>query len=136
MQTKNLGALIMERAKERRKEQRLHCHWSLWFTEGLGKTLYQGQVLDISSEGVAFTCPPGKNFPHPGQKVVTHFSVPRFGSDDASDMTIFNRSSCIYRVDTIDESLYRVAVRFDEPLPFKPSKFEAANLMLHKDTTP
>lgn len=126
----------MDRTNERRKEQRVYCHWPVWFTEGLGKMLYQGQMLDISSEGAAFTCPPEKKFPNPGQKVTAHFSVPRLGLDDASDMTIFTRISHIYRVDNIGKSLRRVAVRFDEPLNLKPSKLKAVNLILGKKPTP
>lgn len=126
----------MDRTNERRKELRVYCHWSIWFTEGIGKMLYHGQMLDISSEGVAFTCPPEKNFPNPGQKVTTHFSVPRLGLDDASDMTTFTRISHIYRVDNIGKSLCRVAVRFDEPLELKPNKLKAVNLILDKNLTP
>ncbi len=120
----------MDNSKERRKEQRLRCRWPVWFTEGLGKTLYSGQMLDISSQGVAFTCCPEKSFPHPGQKVTTHFNIPHFGSDDTCDMTTFTRVSHIHRVDIIDKSSSRVAVQFDEPLDFTPSKLKAVNLML------
>lgn len=123
----------MDGSKERRKEQRLHCRWPVWFTEGPGKTLYSGQMLDISSQGVAFTCCPEKGFPHPGQEVTTHFNIPHFGSDDACDMTTFTRVSHIYRVDAINKSISRVAVQFDEPLDFTPSKLKAVNLMLDSE---
>jgi len=120
----------MDSSREQRKEQRLRCRWPVWFTEGLGKTLYRGRMLDISSEGVAFTCRPEKSFPRPGQKVTTHFNIPRLGSDDASDTTTFARVSHVYRVDIIDKCLLRVAVHFDKPLNFTPSKLKAVNLML------
>ena len=126
----------MDVTGDRRKEARLRCHWPVWFTEGFGKTFYRGLMLDISSEGVAFTCRPEKKFPRLGQKVTTHFNVPRIGSDDASDMTTFTRISHIYRVDPLDEGLSRVAVHFDEPLDFKPGKLKAVNLMLGSEPSP
>lgn len=115
---------------ERRKERRLQCDWPVWFTEGLGKTLYRGRMLDISSEGVAFTCRIEKKFPQLEQKVTTHFNVPHVGADDDSDITTFTRESCIYRIDPIDEVSARVAVRFNEPLDFKPGKLEALHQLL------
>jgi len=120
----------MDLTDDRRKEPRLRCRWPVWFTEGLGKTFYRGRMLDISSEGVAFTCQPEKKFPRLGQEVTTHFNVPRLGSDDASDMTTFTRISHIYRIDRLDEKSSRIAVHFDEPLNFKPGKLKAVNLML------
>jgi len=124
----------VQRTKERRKEPRLYCHWPVWFTEGLGKTLYRGRMLDISSEGVAFTCQAEKKFPRLGQKVTTHFDVPRTGSNDASDMTTFTRVSHVYRIDALDKETSRVAVHFDEPLNFTPGKLKAVNLMLSPES--
>ena len=111
---------MMDVPRERRKEPRLRCRWPVWFTEGLGKTLYRGRMLDLSSEGVAFTCHPEKKFPRMGQEVTTHFNVPRLGPNDATDMTTFTRLSHIYRIDPMDEEFSRVAVHFDEPLNFTP----------------
>jgi len=126
----------MDIQKERRKEPRLRCRWPVWFTEGFGKTLYRGRMLDLSSEGVAFTCHPEKKFPRLSQEVTTHFNVPRIGSNDATDMTTFTRISHIYRVDTLDDKVSRVAVHFDEPLDFTPGKLKAVNLMLGNDSQP
>ena len=126
----------MEKTKEQRKEERLECRWPVWCAKGFGKTLYHGQMLDISSQGLAFTCRADKEFPGPGQQVTIHFSVPRFGPNESSNMTIFTRISRIHRVEDVDGSLHRVAVQFDEPLAFEPSKLEAVNLMLSKGADP
>ena len=121
---------------ERRKEKRLYCRWPIWCAEGFGKTLYHGEMLNISSEGVAFTCQIDKNFPQPGQQLTIQFSVPRLGSEDASDMTIFTRISRVRRIDAMDKTLNSIAVQFDEPLPFKPTKLAAVNQMLSQTEKP
>lgn len=112
----------MEKSKEQRKEQRLHYHWPVRFTEDFGKALFQGQMLDISSQGGAFSCHSDENCPFPGQQLVTHFSVPRFDIG----MVRFTRTGRVCRVDNVNPFLRRVAVRFAEPLSFKPGEQAAS----------
>lgn len=112
----------MDEKNERRREQRLRYYWPIWFAEDFNEALSQGQMADVSSEGAAFTCHADENCPHPGQEVTARFSVPRFGAGDCFDMVSFIRSGRICRVDNVNSFMSRVAVRFAEPLPFKPGE--------------
>ena len=112
----------MEETDERRKEQRLCYHWPVWFAEDLNETLSQGQMVDVSSAGAAFTCHADESCPYLGQEVTARFSVPRFGPDDCFDMANFTRLGHICRVDDVNRFLRRVAVQFADPLPFKPGE--------------
>jgi len=112
----------MDRNNERRSEQRLRYYWPIWFAEDFNEALSQGQMLDISSRGAAFTCHADDTCPYLGQEITARFSVPRFGPDDSFDMANFTRSGHICRVDDVNTFLRRVAVQFAEPLPFKPGE--------------
>ena len=112
----------MDRNNERRSEQRLRYYWPIWFAEDFNEALSQGQMLDISSRGAAFTCHADDTCPYLGQEITARFSVPRFGPDDSFDMANFTRSGHICRVDDVNTFLRRVAVQFVEPLPFKPGE--------------
>lgn len=112
----------MDKDNERRREQRLRYYWPIWFAEDIDRALSQGQMVDISSSGAAFTCYAENGCPHPGQHITARFSVPRYGSDDSFDMANFTRSVHVCRVDHVNSFLRRVAVQFAEPLPFKPGE--------------
>lgn len=112
----------MDNFVERRREQRLRYHWPVWFAEDFKETLTQGQMVDISSGGAAFTCHVDESCPYPGQELTARFSVPRFGSDDSFDMTSFVRMGRICRVDNVNSFVCRVAMQFAEPLSFKPGE--------------
>jgi hypothetical protein len=112
----------MEETTERRAEQRLRYYWPIWFAEDFNEALSQGQMIDISSRGAAFTCYDDGSCPYLGQHITTRFSVPRFGPDDSFDMANFARSGHISRVEEVNSYLRRVVVQFAEPLPFKPGE--------------
>jgi len=112
----------MSENSERRKEQRLRYHWPVWFAEDFNDALSQGQMVDISSTGAAFSCHADGTCPYPGQQLTARFSVPRFAPEDSFDMASFTRSAYTCRVDDINNFLRRVAVQFTEPLPFKPGE--------------
>ena len=112
----------MEKNSERRTEQRLRYHWPVWFAEDFEDTLSQGQMVDVSSKGAAFTCHADESCPYPGQQVNTRFSIPRFGSEDSFDMASFTRSGRVCRVDELNIFLRRIAIQFSEALPFKPGE--------------
>lgn len=112
----------MDRNAERRREQRLRYHWPIWFAQDFNEALSQGQMVDISSGGAAFTYYADENCPYPGQQLTTRFSVPLFGPDDSFDMGSFTLSGCTCRVDNVNKFLRRIAVQFAEPLPFKPGE--------------
>jgi hypothetical protein len=107
---------------ERRREQRLRYHWPVWFAEDFNGTLSQGQMVDVSSGGAAFTCYADTACPYPGQKMTARFSVPRFDRDDSFDMASFTRDAHILRVEEINKFTRRVAVQFAEPLSFRPGE--------------
>ena len=112
----------MAEINERRAEKRLRYCWPVWFAENFNETLSQGQMVDVSSGGAAFTCHANEHHPYLGQHITARFSVPRFGSGESFDMASFTRPGRICRVDNINGSLRRVAVQFAEPLPFKPGE--------------
>ena len=112
----------MDKNMERRLEQRLRYHWPVWFAEDFNDTLAQGQMVDVSSGGAAFTCHADKNCPHPGQELTARFSVPCFADEDAFDMASFTRLGHVCRVEEVNSFLRRVAVQFSEPLPFQPGE--------------
>jgi len=84
--------------------------------------LSQGQMVDISSRGAAFTCYADGSYLYPGEQITARFSVPRLDSDDSFDMANFTRSGHICRVDDVNGFLRRIAIQFAEPLPFKPGE--------------
>ncbi len=112
----------MKHANERRREQRLCYQWPVWFSEDFGKMLFHGQMFDVSSTGMAFTCNADDNCPYPGQTITTQFSVPRLADKNASDAVSFIRIGRICRVDDTNSFLRRVALQFSETLSFKPGE--------------
>jgi hypothetical protein len=110
----------MATTSERRTERRLNYRWPVWFTEDLCGELSQGQMADISSRGAAFTCHADERCPRPGQHLTARFSVPQYGPDESFDLVDFVRSGHVCRVDGVNSAVRRVAVQFNEPLPFCP----------------
>ena len=111
----------MDPNMERRAEKRLRYSWPVWFAEDFDDILTQGQMVDVSSGGAAFTCY-ADCCPSPGGHVTTRFSVPRFPEEDTFDLENFIRQGRICRVEELGPYLRRVAVQFSEPLPFKPAE--------------
>ena len=106
---------------ERRSEKRLRYNWTVWFAENFNEMLTQGQMVDVSSGGAAFTCYADK-CPYPGQALTARFSVPRYGQDDSFNMNNFIRSGHVCRVEQVSPYVRRVAMQFAQPLPFKPGQ--------------
>ena len=117
----------MEAVTERRREQRLRYHWPVWFAEDFNEVLSQGQMVDISSGGAAFTCYSDTDCPESGQSVTARFSVPCFGADESFEIVNFTRSGRICRVEDVNPFLRRIAVQFAESLPFKPGEQKDAS---------
>ena len=117
------GEKTMTDSGERRIEKRLRYSWPVWFAENFNDILTQGQMIDVSSGGAAFSCYADK-CPWQGQHVTARFSVPRYGSDDSFDLENFVRDGYICRIDEISPYVRRVAIQFAEPLPFKPGEDE------------
>ncbi len=83
-------------------------------------------MVDVSSGGAAFTCYADNGCPYPGQNITTRFSVPYYHEDDRFDISDFVRAGRVCRIDQIGNGLNRVAMKFHEPLPFRPGELADA----------
>ena len=119
----------MAETEERRREKRLQYNWPVWFAANFEGELAQGQMMDISSGGAAFTCYSDK-CPHGEQKITTRFSVPLYDEENSFDLENFIRDGRICRIDEISPYIRKVAIQFAEPLPFKPAEMDS---MLESD---
>ena len=106
---------------ERRIEKRLRYSWPVWFAENFNDILTQGQMIDVSSRGAAFSCYADK-CPWQGQHITARFSVPHYEGSESFDLENFVRDGYICRIDEISPYVRRVAIQFAEPLPFKPGE--------------
>jgi hypothetical protein len=108
---------------ERRREQRLYYRRPMWYFQSLNKARHKGQMVDISSNGMGFTCSMSdKNLLTNTQKITTRLDVPLFGKDGSYDLVRFDRTGQIRRVEKVNNSIHRIALEFTQPLPFKPSE--------------
>ena len=114
----------MDCTMERRREARLRYNWPIWFAEDFDDILTQGQMVDVSSSGAAFTCYADR-CPTPGEHITARFSVPKSDRADAFDLTNFIRDGQICRIDELGPYVRRVAFQFSEPLPFQPAEQNA-----------
>jgi len=108
---------------EKRRENRLNYNWPVWFAEDYNNILSQGQMIDISSEGAAFTCYADK-CPHTGEEITARFSVPSHHHENDFDLENFIRKGHVCRIEEIGGYIRKVAIQFAEPLPFKPGEVE------------
>ena len=108
---------------EKRRENRLNYNWPVWFAEDYNNILSQGQMIDISSEGAAFTCYADK-CPHTGEEITARFSVPSHHNENDFDLENFIRKGHVCRIEEIGGYIRKVAIQFAEPLPFKPGEVE------------
>ncbi len=112
----------MGKINERRAEQRLRYRWPVRFATKAGQKPLRGQIVDVTSRGLAFLCHPGEDCPHPDQLVTTGFGVPHFNSHGSFDTVFFNRVGRVCRVDGLNDKVNRVAIQFAEPLFFQPGR--------------
>jgi len=110
----------MGQEQERRAEPRLRYSWPIWFAEDFDDELTQGQMIDLSSSGAAFSCYSDR-CPSQGEKITARFSVPHYQGEHSFDLANFVRQGQICRVDEVSPYVRRVAVQFAEPLPFRPA---------------
>lgn len=109
----------MDSVMERRREQRLRYSWPIWFAEDFDDILTQGQMIDVSSSGAAFTCYADR-CPGYGEHITARFSVPKSEETESFDLANFIRDGKICRIDELGPYIRRVAFQFCEPLPFQP----------------
>ena len=112
----------MEEAAEQRAEQRLNYRWPVQFTQDNQEEAFPGQIVDVSSRGIAFLCHADENCPYTGQYLTTNFAVPYFDRSNSFDTVLFNRSGYVQRLDELSSQVHRIVVCFEEPLFFKPGE--------------
>ena len=112
----------MGETAERRRERRLRYHWPVWFAEDFNGILSQGQMVDVSSGGAAFTCLADRGCPYAGQRITARFSVPHYLPDESLHINDYVRNANVCRIDHLPNGFRRVAVRFYDPLPFRPGE--------------
>jgi hypothetical protein len=117
----------MNQTINRRKAPRLRCRVTVQFAKDATEPGSEGQMLDVSSGGLAFRCNADENCPHEGEQLVTHFSIPNFSVHDNS-MLNFSRTGRVLRVQEVNPALRNVAIRFDEPLPVGKVFFDTIGL--------
>ena len=118
---------------ERRREPRLYYRRPMWYSESSNKTRYKGQMVDISSCGMAFTCcVPEQNPLVIRQQITTRLDVPLFGTDSNYDMVKFDRVGRICRIEKVNSSIHRIALQFSKPLPFKPAEQGLPNTVMEQ----
>ena len=118
---------------EKRREPRLRYKWPVWFADREDGPLAQGQMIDVSSGGAAFTCYSDK-CPVQGDKITARFSVPRYTDGDSFDMENYVRSSSVCRIEEVSPFVHKVAVQFSEILPFKPAEVTDTEALAINDT--
>ncbi len=112
----------MEKADERRAEQRLRYRWPVRFAGKTGEKPLSGQMFDLSSQGMALLFHANESCPRPDDSITTNFGVPHFDSQGSFDTAFFNRVGRVCRVDNLNSRVNRIAVQFAEPLFFKPGE--------------
>jgi hypothetical protein len=112
----------MGKVRENRKEKRLRYRWHARFTSNPKQKPLSGQMVDISSKGMALLYHADENCPKPDQFITTNFGVPYFDSEDSFDTVFFNRIGRVCRIDKLTSKVNRIAVQFAEPLFFKPGE--------------
>ncbi|MBW8015391.1 MAG: hypothetical protein FVQ82_04330 [Planctomycetes bacterium] len=115
-----------------RSENRLRYSWPVWFAENFDDMLSQGQMVDVSSKGAAFTCYADK-CPRHGQRITARFSVPRHHSSDPFEMENFVKTGHICRIEDDGPYVKRIAIQFAEPLPYNPADSEKIELTLDEE---
>lgn len=115
-------AINMEKANEQRNEHRLNYRWPVRFSIEGEKQSFQGQIADISSEGIAFLCHADQCGFDSKQQLKASFGVPHFGGGEAFDTVLFERTGHVCRIDKPSSQVYRIALQFACPLFFKPGE--------------
>ena len=112
----------MGKVREQRAEKRLRYRWHARFASNPKQKPLSGQMVDVSSKGMALLYHADENCPKPGQFITTNFGVPYFDSEDSFDTVFFNRIGRVCRIDNLTSKVNRIAVQFAEPLFFKPGE--------------
>lgn len=126
----------MDRTMYQRAEERLHYRWPVWFGEDTALAGFLGLMVDVSSGGLAFTCPVDRCCFQEGQRLTVRFDIPQFGRpDDPQAMVGVTRTGCV-RSAVIQGDRYRIGLQFDQPLSLKPSDEAKLAALCHASTQP
>jgi hypothetical protein len=112
----------MGTAKEQRSEKRLRYRWHARFASNPKQKPLSGQMVDISSKGMALLYHNDDSCPGTDQLITTNFGVPHFDSGGSFDTVFFNRTGRVCRIDNLTGKVNRIAIQFAEPLFFKPGE--------------
>ena len=112
----------MDEKSHRKNEERLRYQWPVWFGEDTTQAGFLGLMVDISSGGLAFTCPiDGCRF-REEQRLTVRFDIPQFSRlDDPEAMAGVVRTGRVRSVVTRGD-MCRIGLQFDEPLSLKPGE--------------
>jgi len=111
----------MDKTTYHRSEERLCYQWPVWFGEDTAQAGSLGLMVDISSGGLAFTCPIDRRCFREEQRLTVRFDIPQFGRlDDPQAMAGVTRTGRVRSVVTRGDR-YRIGFQFDQPLSLKPS---------------
>ena len=116
------SAVLTEKSSDQRAEQRLRYRWPVRFASGDNDKITQGQIVDVSSDGMAMLCHSGKYCPRKNQLLNIDFGVPHFGLSHSLDVVFVNRTGRVCRIQKLSKIVNRIAVQFTEPLFFKPGQ--------------
>lgn len=131
----------MSRSTNRRRAPRMRYRVTVRYTdnsEGRKTTSdamvrwsdgFEGQMLDVSSGGLAFRCNADTSCPYEGQPLIVQFAIPNSEIHDVSLME-FNRTGRVLRVQEVNSDFRNIAFRFDEPLPVGKVFFDTVGLYL------
>jgi len=132
---KDFAVLRMGKAKEQRAEKRLRYRWHARFALNPKQKPLSGQMVDVSSKGMALLYHADEKCPGPNQSITTNFGVPYFDSGDSFDTVFFNRIGRVCRIDSLSSKVNRIAIQFAEPLFFKPGEQDIQLIVSAKEKT-
>lgn len=112
---------------EKRGEQRLKYDWLIRFGKDFRSELNEARMYDLSSESACFICRKGIS-PHPSDKIVINFTIPRLGKEYKAEGISFSRAGIVCRVDNFNEDENRVTIRFNIPLDIQPAQRAAQKI--------
>ena len=122
----------MNNYPERRKETRLYYDWPISFRREFDKDFLQGEIFNVSSTHIAFSCQT-KHCPAGDERIVVRFSVPKYNPDGSFQKEEFECAGSISSVRLPNPFTRIVVIEFESPLPFKPGEQEV-NTQINAET--
>ena len=111
----------MDGYQEKRKEKRLYYDWPILFCREFEKEFLQGEIFNISSTHITFSCQT-KHCPAGDEITVLRFSVPRYNPDGGFQKEEFTSIGTVSSVRLPNPYTKLVVIEFETRLPFKPGE--------------